>query len=734
MDRLTQRRPAPPVDPTPAGRGAIPAGRLTKWLTVAAWLVIAALLVPLGAKLADAEKNDAKSWLPASAETTRAIERAEAAYPNTDQLVAVVAYENPGGIGDADRATVEADRAAFRALAPDGQVGPAVPSGDGRALLVSFPLAGDEKAQTDGVKKVRAIIAGASPAGSSQAEPRPAGLTTALTGSAGAVGDVTDAFSGLDTTLILATAVVVAILLLLTYRSPILWLIPLLSVGIASQVASAAVYLLAKHAGLTVNGQSQGILTVLVFGAGTDYALLLIARYREELHRHRDKHDAMKVALRASFPAVLASAGTVAAGMLCLLVAELNSVRSLGPVCAVGIACAFAAMTTLLPALLVVCGRWLFWPFVPRYSPEAVSHDITEQHGVWGRVARLVSRRPRPIWIGTALVLGVLAIGLTQVQTGITQADNYRKKVGSVVGQEMIARHYDQGSAQPADIYARAGAADAVTAAAHVPGVADVGPAQVSADGQWVHIPAVLADAPDSTAAQHTITRLRTAVHAVPGADALVGGQTASMLDINTAAAHDNRVAMPLILAVVLLVLILLLRALVAPLLLVGSVVLSFAAAFGTATLIYHAIGHPRIDQGLPLLAFLFLVALGVDYTIFLMSRAREESLRFGTRVGLTRALALTGGVITSAGLVLAATFAVLTVLPLIGMLQIGIVVAFGVLLDTLVVRTLLVPALGVTVGRRIWWPGRLAGDRAPEVDQAAGGSPAVEPVSLPAR
>jgi putative drug exporter of the RND superfamily len=726
MDRLTQRRPAPPADENPsapAGRGAFPAGRVSKWLTLGLWLVIAALLVPLGAKLTDVEKNEAKSWLPASSETTRAIERAEAAYPNSDQLVAVVAYENPGGISATDRATVEADRAAFQPLTPDGQVGPAVPSADGKALLVSFVLAGDEKAQTDEVKKVRAIIDAH----------RPPGLTTALTGPAGAVADITDVFSGLDSTLILATAAVVAILLLLTYRSPVLWLIPLLTVGIASQVAAAVVYLLAKHAGITVNGQGQGILTVLVFGAGTDYALLLIARYREELHRHAHRHDAMRVALRASFPAILASAGTVAAGMLCLLAAELNSVRSLGPVCAVGIACAFLAMTTLLPALLVVCGRWLFWPFVPRFSPDAASHDLTEQHGVWGKVAGVVSRRPRPIWIGTALVLAALAIGLTQVQTGMTQADNYRKQVGSVVGQQMIARHYDQGSSMPADIYARAGSAADVAAAAHVDGVADVGAPEVSADGQWIHIPAVLADAPDSAAAQHTITRLRAAVHAVPGAEALVGGQTASLLDVNTAAAHDNRVAMPLILGVVLLVLILLLRALVAPLLLIASVVLSFAAAFGTATLIYHAIGHPRIDQGLPLLAFLFLVALGVDYTIFLMSRAREESLRFGTRVGLTRALALTGGVITSAGLVLAATFAVLTVLPLTGMLQMGVVVAFGVLLDTLVVRTLLVPALGVTVGRRIWWPGRLARGEEPAA-QAAGGSSAAERVSEPVR
>ncbi len=699
-----------------------PAHRMTKWVTIGLWLVLAVLVFPLAAKLADVENNEATSWLPASAETTQAVQRAEGQFPATDQLVAVVAYENPAGLTDADRAKVDADRSAFLALAQGNQVAPATVSDDGRALLLAFPLGGDEDAQEAAVTTIRDTIG----------RDRPAGLAAALTGSAGALADFTDAFDGLDSTLILVTAGVVAVILLITYRSPVLWLVPLISVGIADQTAAGAVYLLAKHAGLTVNGQSQGILTVLVFGAGTDYALLLIARYREELHRHRDRHDAMRVALRASFPALLASAGTVAAGMLCLLAAQLNSIRSLGPVCAVGIACGFLAMTTLLPALLVICGRWLFWPFVPRYSAEAASHDVTEQHGIWGRVARLVGRRPAPIWITTAVLLGALCLGLTQLQTGLTNADQYTRKVGSVTGQEMIARHFAQGAALPADIYARTGSADAVAAVAGaVPGVSAVGAAETSVDGQWVRLPAVLADPPDSRAAEQTIIRLRTAVHAVPDAQALVGGQTASQLDINMAARHDNRVTMPLILLVVLAVLILLLRSLVAPLLLAASVVLSFGAALGTGTLIFHAIGHPRIDQGMPLLCFLFLVALGVDYTIFLMSRAREETARVGTRFGLTKALAVTGGVITSAGIVLAATFSVLIVLPLTGFLQMGLVVAVGVLMDTLLVRTLLVPALGISVGRRLWWPGRLASRPEPPV-QAAGDRPADSPEPEP--
>jgi RND superfamily putative drug exporter len=683
------------------GRTSPLAGRATKWMALALWLVLAAVLAPLASKLTGAEKNDATSWLPRSAEATQAVHRAEQAFPGSDQLLAVVAYarDNPGEVTAADRAKVDADRAAFAGYAQGGQVGPAIESADHQALLVSFPVAGDEKAQGEAITKIKDTIAAN----------RPDGLRAALTGPAGQVADITDAFSGLDTTLVLVTAAVVAVLLLITYRSPVLWLVPLLSVGIASQVASAVVYLLVKHAGLTVNGQSQGIMTVLVFGAGTDYALLLIARYREELRQHRDRHVAMAVALRRSFPAILASAATVTVGLLCLLAAQMNNIRGLGPVAAVGVASAFAAMATLLPALLVIFGRWLFWPFVPRYSPDAASHDVIEQHGFWGRVARLVARRPRTIWLGTAVALAALAFGMLGLRTGLTESDQYTKSVGSVVGQQLINQHYPRGSAAPADVTSTAATASQVQAAAQVAGVSRVLPAERSADGRWARVQAVLADPPDSPAAQDTIARLRTAVHAVPGSQALVGGQTASQVDINAANRHDARTVMPLILGVVFLVLVLLLRALVAPMLLVASVVLSFAAALGGATLIYHAIGHPRIDQGFPLLAYLFLVALGVDYTIFLMTRAREETAKVGHAAGVTRALAVTGGVITSAGFVLAATFCVLAVLPLVMMLQMGIVVALGVLLDTLVVRTLLVPALAVHVGRRSWWPGRLS-------------------------
>jgi putative drug exporter of the RND superfamily len=702
-------------------RGSLLAGRVTKWLVLVLWLALAGILSPLAAKLSGAGNNDAGAWLPRTAESTQALHRAKAAFPGSDRLVAVVVYARDTGLTDADRNTATGDRDAFAQYAQGGRVSPLIPSADGKAVMVSFPLAGDgDDAQQANIDKIKDAIAA----------DRSAGLQTALTGPAGAVADIKDAFSGLDTTLVIATASVVALILLITYRSPLLWLVPLISVGIASQLASAVVYLLVKPLSLTVNGQSQGIMTVLVFGAGTDYALLLIARYREELRRHPDRHAAMRVALRRCFPAILASASTVVLGLLCLLATQMNNIRGLGPVAAIGVAAAFLAMTTLLPALLVVCGRWLFWPFVPRYSEQGARRDLAAEHGIWGRVAGLVARRPGRIWLGTAVVLGALAFGTLGLHTGVTNADIYTKAVGSVTGQNLINAHFPRGVAEPADILARAGTATQVeTVAAEVRGVGQVQPPTTSADGQWVSIEAVLIDPPDTPAAQRTIDRLRAAVHAVPGAEALVGGPTAQQLDTATANAHDIRVAIPLILAVVLVILVLLLRAVVAPLLLVASVVLSFAAALGTATLVFHAIGHPRVDQGLPLLAFLFLVALGVDYTIFLMTRAKEEAGRSTHRTAVARALAVTGGVITSAGVVLAATFSVLAVLPLVEMLQMGIIVALGVLLDTLVVRTLLVPALTIQVGRRVWWPGRLA-----RVRDSAQAASAIEPEPEPVR
>jgi RND superfamily putative drug exporter len=679
---------------------SFPAGRVGKWIVLAVWLVIAAVVFPLAAKLSSAQNNDTKAWLPHNAESTRAYDVATGHFAGSDTLAAVVVYHRAGGLTAADHGKIDADRGAYGRYAA-GPVGPVVTAPDRTTALVSVPVkttANDIDKFSDDLKRIRHV---------SEAR-APAGLTVKITGPAGGLGDLLDSFSGLDSTLLIVTVGVVAVLLFLTYRSPVLWLVPLLVVGIGSQLASALVYVLAKHAGLTVNGQSASILTVLAFGAGTDYALLLIARYREELHRHADRHVAMAVALRRSFPAVLASAVTVSLGLLCLLAAELNSNRGLGPVGALAIVATFLAMATLLPALLVASGRWLFWPFVPHHTVAHAHDDPVTQHGIWGRVARTVGRRPRLVWVSTALVLAAVAFAATGMRTGLTQQDTFTHTVDSVTGQKILSAHFPAGQSAPADVYARAAAADRVLAAAR--GTHGVSRAdRVESGGGWVHVQAVLADPPDSRAAERTVARLRTATHAVPGSGALVTGSTAINLDVHRAVVHDEKVIMPLILAVVFVVLVLLLGALVAPLLLMASVVLSFLAALGVATLLFRALGHPRIDASLPLVGFLFLVALGVDYTIFLMTRAKEEVGRHGHRTGVLRSLAVTGGVITSAGLVLAATFSVLGVLPLVTAMQMGLLIALGVLLDTLIVRSLLVPALALDAGRRIWWPGRLA-------------------------
>ena len=688
----------------------VPAGRITKWLVVAAWVVLIGGVGQFATKIGDVQNNDSSTWLPSDSESTRAVAIATQ-FPGNDTVTAMVVYARDGGVTAADRARAAADRVALRGYA-HGQVGPVVPARDGAALLVAVPLpapAGGSNGLLDSVTHIR---------DTAQAN-APRGLSVKVTGTAGTIADFQGAFSGLDSTLLFVTIGVVALVLLITYRSPILWLLPLLCAGVAGQLANATVYLLARYAGLTVNGQSAGILTVLVFGAGTDYALLLVARYREELRRHTDRHAAMATALRRSLPALLASATTVALGMLCLLAAQMNNLRGLGPVAATGIVVAFVSMTTLLPALLVVFGRWLFWPFVPRFDaalaaagPGAPSTAGRAEHGLWGRIAAAVGRRPRRVWSIAAVGLAALALGATTLQGSVGLRGMFTHTPESVQGQALLTAHYPAGTSAPAEVYARVGTAPAVAAAVSgVPGVARIEPTRTA--GDRVQIRAVLAEDPGSRAAEQTVRSIRDAVHPVAGADAVVGGPTASSLDARTAVGHDERLVIPLVLLVVLCVLMLLLRAVVAPLLLLASVALSFMAALGGAALLYHAFGHPGVDLSLPLMGFLFLVALGVDYTIFLMTRAREEIAADpapgGHRRGMLRALTVTGGVITSAGVVLAATFSVLAVLPVVTMLQLGLLVTVGVLLDTLVVRTLLVPALTLDVGRRTWWPGRLA-------------------------
>jgi RND superfamily putative drug exporter len=475
------------------------------------------------------------------------------------------------------------------------------------------------------------------------------------------------------------------------------------------------IYLLAKHAGLTVNGQSAGILTVLVFGAGTDYALLLVARYREELRLHENRHEAMAYALYRAGPAIIASGATVIAGMLCLLIADLNSTSSMGPVLAIGVVVGLTAMVTLLPALLVILGRWVFWPVRPKFG----SNEPTER-GLWARIGGRVARRPRAVWVATVLILGAMALGLFDLHSGpLSDKDAMLGHPDSVAGAEILAAHFPAGAGAPVVVIGKTTAPSRLQAVVtETKGISSVDDAVVR--NGYAEVQATLADPPDSQAARDTIDRVRTAVHAIPDTDAKVGGQTAVFLDIERASAHDRNWVIPLVLIVVLLILMVLLRAVIAPLMLVATVVLSFGAALGASALIFDkALGFAGVDTSFPLFVFVFLVALGIDYNIFVMTRVREESIKRGTRRGALIGLSATGGVITSAGLVLAGTFSVLATLPLVAFAELGFAVAFGVLLDTMVVRSILVTALNLDIGKRLWWPSKLA--RQPE--------PADEPV-----
>jgi RND superfamily putative drug exporter len=545
------------------------------------------------------------------------------------------------------------------------------------------------------------------------------GLAVHIAGPLGVAADSSKAFKGIDGTLLFATLAVVIVLLLLTYRSPVLWLLPVISAGIALTSAEALIYLLAAHAGLTVNAQSAGILYVLVFGAGTDYALLLIARYREELRRHEDRHEAMAVALRRAGPAIIASGGTVILSLLILVVAELNSTKGMGPVLAIGVGVALLAMLTLLPALLVILGRWIFWPVRPKYG----SAEPTTR-GMWARTGRRIAVRPRVVWVTTALVLGAMALGVTGLKaSGLTTAQSFRGHQDSVAGQQVLDQHFPGGTGQPVVVVgSRASAAQLAAAFHSTPGITAVTP-PVSRDGR-AYLQGTLTAAPDSRAAYQTIDRVRAATHAVPGAHALVGGNTAVNLDVQRAAAHDRNLIIPVVLVVVFVILGLLLRAIVAPIVLIATVVLSFAAALGVSALMFnHVFGFGGADTSFPLFVFVFLVALGIDYNIFLMTRVREEARLDGPRTGAVTGLAATGGVITSAGAVLAGTFAALGTLPVTFLTELGFAVAFGVLLDTIIVRSVLVTALNLDLGRWIWWPSRLA--REPATEAAAAGAPA---------
>jgi len=710
----TASQPSDP--PHPAGPPAPAHPHRSRWLlgavgVVLLWLLLGGVTGPLSAKLTGVQENDNAAFLPASAEATRVIERQQA-FSEEEVFPAVVVYERESGITAADRAAAAEDVAAINELDfVVGQASPPLPSQDGKALQVLVPVdASDGLEIGPDVEELREIVGG------------PEGLTARVGGLAGIQADFSKVFESIDSTLLLATAAVVVVILLLVYRSPLLPAVVLFAAGLSLVTAQAVVYLAARYADLTVNGQSQGILTVLVFGAGTDYALLLVSRFREELRNEQSRFDAVRIAVRGAAPAIVASGATVVLGLLCLLLSELNSNKSLGPVAAIGIACSMVVMLTFLPAVLALGGRALYWPFRPRYGSPHL-----DEVGIWGRIAGLVGRRARLAWIATAVVLVALALGTLQLKAeGISQTEAFSRTVESIEAQEILSAHFPGGAGSPAQVVGRQERAQELLEVVRgVEGVADAtflteapqGPPQPGAPapqprvaGGFVQIDATLQDEADGPEATRTVQELRRVVDRVEGADALVGGLTAVNIDVQEASQRDRVLIIPVVLAVIFVVLAVLLRAIVAPLLLIATVVLSFAATLGVCALVFNNVfGFAGADSSFPLFSFVFLVALGIDYNIFLMTRVREETVKHGTRRGVLKGLAVTGGVITSAGVVLASTFAVLGVLPLVFLAELGFAVAFGVLLDTLLVRSVLVPALTYDLGRLVWWPSRLA-------------------------
>ncbi|MBS2939232.1 MMPL family transporter [Nocardioides sp. J2M5] len=695
-------------------------GRVTKWGVLVVWLVIAGGSAMFASKLADVQNNEMASWLPANAESTRAFEKL-APFQDADDIPTTVVYHRSSGLTDDDLAAIEEQAGELAGLdgVPDTLtngsppvVSPAVAaqvaeatgqpatgvSADGTVAqtVVTFNFGAEGwnelPAAADEIRDIARID----------------GVDVHIAGAGGQAADSAEAFGGIDSTLLGATLLVVIVILLFTYRSPLLWILPIFTALVGLFTTEAVVYFLAKDAGLTVNGQSQGILTVLVIGAGTDYALLLVARYREELRRHADRHEAMAFALHRAAPAILASAATVVIGMLCLTFAEMNSTAGLGPVNAVGIAITFLAMVTLLPALLVICGRWIFWPRRPGFG----SQEPTAA-GLWARVGRWIAPRARMVWVGTTAALLVACLGIFQLDaTGLSSEEQYTKDFDSLVGQRVLAAAGMVDTSNPVMVVTDAEQAPAVAEALRgVDGIGDVVGDVPPVDGVALVTGALTTDVA-AQASFDTVQRVRDAVGEVDGAGALVGGTSAMFYDIEQASQRDNTVIIPMVLVVVMLILMLLLRALVAPLLLMATVVLSFGAALGLSALIFqYVFGFDHADASFPLFVFVFLVALGIDYNIFLMTRVREETVNHGTRRGSLVALAATGGVITSAGLVLAATFTVLGTLPLVFLAQMGTAVALGVLLDTMIVRSVLVTALNLDLGAKIWWPSRLDAD-----------------------
>jgi putative drug exporter of the RND superfamily len=766
---------------------AFSAGRRAKWIVLFVWVLgifVAVGPANLPGKFEEAEDNESTSFLPGDAESTDALSALEE-LQDGELAPAVIVYRRGSGLTAADRRHIrrdidELERTSGEFSGVVEKEGRAFEeptfSSDGDAAIVTAYLKGDGESETilDPIDAWREAVS--DPGG---------GLEVKITGGAGFAADAITVFENINSTLVLAALSLVIFLLILIYRSPMFFFIPLAAVVFAEMLSRSLGYGISEL-GFTINGQSSSIMSVLVLGAGTDYALLLVARYREELHRTVDRHEAMRTALASAGPAIFASAATVIAALLCLTIAEVNGTAGLGPIGALGIFCAALSMLTLLPALLTIFGRRAFWPFVP-HTPETapdgagisararrriveggalpalamviaaallvlillplvlinwllrrlsgrripslivgpldravftpfevrrhrLEHRVDATHGFWKRVGDRVASGPRRVMAGSIVVLLIFCAGFAFFSTDLTEDEAYRDAVESVEGQEILGESFPSGATAPTEIVvAEPGEVDAVrSAVAAVGGVESVsGPVAQGPPGTLIQ--ATLEPEPYSTDAIDLVEPIREAAHgAAP--DTLVGGATAIQFDFREAAGRDSLVIPPLVLLVVLLILIGLLRALVAPLILIGTVILSFLAALGFGYFVFDVVfGFPGSDPGLPLFAFVFLVALGVDYNIFLIARAREEAEKHGTQQGVLRALAVTGGVITSAGIVLAGTFSVLASLPLVFLTEIGFVVAFGVLLDTFLVRSVLVPSIALTIGDKFWWPSKLS-------------------------
>ena len=721
-----------PADPGPTHRRPGPSFPrvlrvLLPALLIVGWLVAAGIGGPYFGRVDEVSSNDRAAYLPDSADATEVSQRTED-FTGSESIPAIIVVTAQQ---EMDEETIASLTEVTEALAEldtvSDDVSPAIPSEDGLAVQVFVPLDADADLSA-AVEEIKAELAA----------DLPEGLASYVTGPAGFSADLAEGFAGIDGLLLAVALAAVLVILLIVYRSLLLPLIVLCTSMFALCAALLTIWHLAAADVLLLSGQTQGILFILVIGAATDYSLLYVARYRDELRHTEERGRATLRALRGTLEPVLASGGTVIAGLLCLLLSDLKSNSTLGPVAAIGIVFAMTAALTFLPAVLYAAGRVAFWPRRPHYAPDAPDAGADPSaHGVWGRIALAVRRRPRPLWILTAAALAIGCLGVTQLEAdGVPQSDLVLTASSARDGQAALGEHFPAGSGSPAQIITpesslqevtdRLLSQDGIDSVAVTSEDSPAGTAPVTEEGIQAQGPpgtpapeptvvdgdvlvqATLSDAPDSAAAETTVRQVREDL-AAQDLDALVGGVTATSIDTNDASAHDRALIIPVVLVVIVLILMMLLRAVLAPLLLIATTVLSFGTAMGISALAFdHVFAFPGADPAVPLFGFVFLVALGIDYNIFLMTRVREETLAHGTGEGVVRGLSVTGGVITSAGMVLAATFAALGVIPILFLAQIAFIVAFGVLLDTFVVRTLLVPALALDLGKVIWWPSAL--------------------------